>query len=189
MISRISWAVLCTATLLRAQERTIDVQRSTITVHVGKAGLFSVAGHEHWVEAPISSGVVNQSAPAHVEFRVEAARMEVRADPKVDAKTQSEIQKDMQEKVLESARYPEIVFRSSRVEKEAEGQWRVEGALTLHGATKPISLPVARYGDAYLGRTTLRQTDFGIKPITAAGGTVKVKNELDIEFRILTRSE
>jgi polyisoprenoid-binding protein YceI len=115
--------------------------------------------------------------------------MEVRADPKVDAKTQSEIQKDMQEKTLESARYPEIVFRSSRVEKEAEGHWKVEGALTLHGATKPISLPMARSGDAYVGRTTLRQTDFGIKPITAAGGTVKVRNELDIEFRILTRSE
>jgi hypothetical protein len=35
------------------------VQRSTITVHVGKAGVFSVAGHEHWVNAPIAAGVLN----------------------------------------------------------------------------------------------------------------------------------
>jgi hypothetical protein len=38
-----------------AQEkaRAIDTQRSTITIHVGKAGLFSMAAHEHWVSAPL----------------------------------------------------------------------------------------------------------------------------------------
>ena len=189
MISKISWLAAWGAALLVAQEKPLDVQRSTITIHVGKAGLFSVAGHEHWVEAPISSGIIGESAPAHVEFRVDAAKMQVKPDPKVDAKTQSEIQQDMQEKTLESAKYPEIVFRSSRVEKQAQAQWRVEGALTLHGATKPITISVMRSGDAYTGRTTLRQSDFGIKPITAAGGTIKVKNELAIEFRIFTRSE
>jgi hypothetical protein len=48
---------------------------------------------------------------------------------------------------------------------------------------------VLRSGNAYTGRATLRQTDFGMKPITAAGGTVKVKNELEIEFRVVTQSE
>ena len=36
-----------------AQERAIDTQRSTITIHVGKAGLLSMAAHEHWVSAPV----------------------------------------------------------------------------------------------------------------------------------------
>jgi polyisoprenoid-binding protein YceI len=129
--------------------------------------------------------VLNESAPAHVEFRVEAAKMKVKPDPKIDSKTQAEIQKDMQEKTLESARFPEILFRSSHVEKEAEGQWRVEGTLTLHGLTRPTSLSVKRSGDAYIGHATLRQSDFGIKPITAAGGTVRVKNELEIGFHIV----
>jgi hypothetical protein len=66
------------------------------------------------IGAPIFSGVINESAPAHVEFRVDATKMQVKPDPKVDAKTQSEIQRDMQEKVLESARFHEILFRSSR---------------------------------------------------------------------------
>ena len=188
MILRISWLIVCTTACLTAQDMPIDIQRSTITIHVGKAGLFSVAGHEHWVEAPISSGIVNESEPWRVEFRVEAAKMQVKPDPKVDAKTQAEIQKDMQEKVLESSRFPEILFRSSRVEKQAEGRWRVDGALTLHGMTKQISIPVTRSGDAYAGRTTLSQTDFGIKPITAGGGIVKVKNELDIEFRVVANN-
>ena len=181
--------VLSIATLLTAQEKAIDVQRSTITVHVGKAGLFSVAGHDHWVEAPISSGLVKESASASVVFRVQTASMRVKPDPRVDAKTQSEIQKDMEARVLESTTYPEILFRSSRVVKQGEGQWRVEGALTLHGATKPVTSTVTRSGDAYAGRITIRQTDFGIKPITAVGGTVKVKVELEIEFRIFARSE
>ena len=189
MISRISFVVLCAAPLVTAQERTIDLERSTITIHVGKAGLFSVAGHEHWVEAPVSSGIIDDSTPERVEFRVEASKMQVKPDPKTDAKTQTEIQKDMQEKVLESARYPQIVFWTSRVEKRAEAQWRVDGALTLHGITKEISLPVTRAGDAYTGHTTIRQTDYGIKPVTAAGGTVKVKNELEIDFRIFARSD
>jgi hypothetical protein len=44
---------------------------------------------------------------------------------------------------------------------------------------------VKRSGAAYIGRMTLRQSDFGIKPITAAGGTVRVKNELEIDFHIV----
>ena len=183
-LPKLIWFFINGAAFLCAQDKAIDIQRSTISIHVGKAGLFSVAGHEHWVEAPISSGVLNESAPPHVEFRVEAAKMQVKPDPKIDPKTQAEIQKDMQEKTLESARFPEILFRSSHVEKETEGQWKVEGMLTLHGVTRPTSLSVKRSGDAYIGRTTLRQSDFGIKPITAAGGTVRVKNELEIDFHI-----
>ena len=176
---------LCAA-LVSAQNKAIDVQRSTITVHVGKAGLFSAAGHDHWVNAPISAGVVNDSDRPHVEFSVDASKMAVKPDPKVDAKTQAEIQRDMHQKTLESARYPEISFRSSRVEKQTDEQWKVDGPLTLHGVTKPITVVVKRNGGAYVGHATLRQTDFGIKPISAAGGTVKVKNELEIDFHIVT---
>jgi polyisoprenoid-binding protein YceI len=179
---------MCTA-LVSAQDEAIDVQRSTITVHVGKAGVFSVGGHEHWVNAPISAGALNDSDRPRVEFRVDASKLVVKPDPKVDAKTQAEIQRDMQERTLESATYPEITFRSSRVEKQADGQWTVDGTLTLHGVTKRITAAVKRNGDAYVGHATLRQTDFGIKPISAAVGTVKVKNELAIDFHIVTHSQ
>ena len=166
---------------------TMDVQRSTITIHVGKAGLFSVAGHEHWVNAPISSGAIGDSGAPHVEFKVETSKMVVKPDPKVDDKTQAQIQKDMQEQTLEIAKYPEISFRSSRVEKLSEGQWKVEGTLSLHGVTKPLSLTVKRNGEAYAGHATIKQTDFGIKPISVGGGAIKVKNELEIDFQIYSR--
>jgi polyisoprenoid-binding protein YceI len=174
----------CTLVSLTAQDKSIDLQHSTLTIHVGKAGLFSAAGHEHWINAPISSGKFNESDPPRIEFTVNATKMEVKPDPKVDAKTQAEIQKDMQDMTLESAKYPEIVFRSSRIVKSGDAQWKADGALTLHGVTKTVHADVKKTGDAYTGRTTIKQTDFGIKPVTVGGGLVKVKDELDIEFQI-----
>ena len=169
---------------LSVQGKFIDVKRSTITIHVGKAGLFSAAGHEHWVNAPITSGSINDSEAPSVEFKVAAAKMQVKPDPKVDSKTHAEIQRDMQAKVLESGKYPDIVFRSSRVHGISDGQWKVDGTLTLHGVTKPVSIVVKRSGDSYVGEAVIKQTDFSIKPITVGGGLVKVKNELEIAFRI-----
>jgi polyisoprenoid-binding protein YceI len=167
-----------------AQDRAIDTNRSTITVHVGKAGLFSAAGHEHWVNAPISTGTIRESPDPSVEFTVQTAKVTVKPDPKVAAKTQAEIQKDMEDMTLETRKFPEITFRSSHIEKLGDSQWKVDGALSLHGVTKPVSLAVKRNGDFYAAHTFLKQTDFGIQPVTVGGGLVKVKNEVDLDFQI-----
>ena len=170
-------------------DKSIDVERSTITIHVGKAGLLSAAGHDHWVNAPISSGTINESAP-RVEFTVQTAKMRVKPDPKVDAKTEAQIQKDLEEMTLETQKYPGIRFQSTHIEKttdEGRDEWRVDGTLSLHGVSKPVRVSVKREGDAYATRTVLKQTDFGIKPISVGGGTIKVKNEIEIEFQIYTR--
>ena len=95
----------------------------------------------------------------------------------------------MEEMTLETKKFPEITFRSSRVEKLAEGQWKVEGDLSLHGVTKPVSLTVKQTGDAYTAHTVLKQTDFGIKPISVGGGLIKVKNEVEIDFQIFPQSD
>jgi|KBSMisStaDraftv2_1062788.scaffolds.fasta_scaffold133362_2 polyisoprenoid-binding protein YceI len=185
--ARLAAAFVAIVSMASAQEIAIDQQRSTITIHVGKAGIFSAAGHEHWVNAPISSGILRESPAPQVEFTIETARMTVKPDPKVDAKTQAEIQKDMQEMTLESQKFSQITFRSSRVDKLAEGQWKVEGNLSLHGVVKPVSLAVKRTGESYMTHTVLKQTDFGIKPITVGGGVIKVKNEIEIDFQIFPR--
>jgi polyisoprenoid-binding protein YceI len=180
-------AFLAVLAVAAAEDAAIDVQRSTITIHAGKAGILSAAGHDHWIQAPISSGTIGESPAPHVAFTVETAKMTVKPDPKVDAKTQAEIQKDMEEMTLETKKFPEIRFRSSRIEKLADGQWRVAGDLSLHGITKPVSLTVKRTGDSYTARTVLKQTDFGIKPVSVGGGVIKVKNEVEIDFQIFPR--
>jgi hypothetical protein len=39
----------------------------------------------------------------------------------------------------------------------------------------------------YRGSATLKQTDFGIKPISIGGGMVKVKDEVKIDFDFASR--
>lgn len=188
---RLSALALCTAIaatgLLMAQEKAIDTQRSTITIHVGKSGLLSAAAHNHTINAPISSGTIVESDTRHVEFRVETAKMTVKPDPRIDAKDQSTIQTHMEEMTLETKKFPEITFRSSRVQKLPDGQWKVDGDLSLHGATQPVSLTVKQTGDSYTTHTVLKQTDFGITPISIGGGMIKVKNEVEIDFQIFAR--
>jgi len=170
---------------LSAADRPIDGGRSKITIHVGKSGIFSAAGHEHEVSAPIAEGAIDDSGNGRVWFRVEAAKMQV-----LPEKDQVAVQKDMQEKVLESAKFPEIRFQSVMVKKLGEGRWQVTGNLRLHGHVNPVTADVRlelndRAGQAYSGQATLKQSQFDIKPVSAAGGTVKVKDELKIDFVIV----
>jgi len=184
----LSMALLTVAPVF-GQERAIDTLRSKITIHVAKSGLLSAAAHNHTINAPIATGTMRESAPPHIAFTVEAAKMTVEPDPKIDAKTQATIQADMEDMTLEAKKYPQIVFRSSRIEKLPSGEWKVDGNLILHGVTKPLSLTVKQTGDAYITHTVLKQTDFGIKPISVAGGIIKVKNEIELDFQIFPASK
>ena len=175
-----SLSLLISSCPLLARERPIDLEQSTITVHVGKSGLFSAAGHEHTVSAPIAAGAINDSEGGHVWFRVDTARMTV-----LPEKDQEAVQSTMQRSVLESAKFPEISFESTSIRKIGDRRWTVIGNLTLHGETRSITVDLHSNGGAYLGESKIRQTQFGIHPVSGAGGTVKVKDELKIDFRMV----
>jgi polyisoprenoid-binding protein YceI len=173
---------------LHEPSREIDTLRSSITIHVGKAGLFAVAAHEHWVDAPIVGGTIDTAgATARVQFRVDSRKLSVKAEAGVSDKDQAEVQANMHVKVLGSAKYPEIVFRSTQVRHNHDNAWKVSDELTLHGVTRSVTIDVTREGGAYVGTVRIKQTDFGIQPIKVGGGVVKVKDELEIAFRVYTR--
>jgi hypothetical protein len=67
-----------------------------------KAGLFSAAGHEHWVAAPIAQGSLDEGEPSRVAFTVSANRLTLEPDTSLSADDQAKVQRTMQEKVLES---------------------------------------------------------------------------------------
>jgi len=100
-------------------------------------------------------------------------------------KDQAAVQSTMQKNVLESARFPEIRFESTSVERIGDGKWKVTGNLTLHGASGTVTVDVHNESGAYVGEAKIRQTQFGIQPVSVAGGTVKVKDELRINFAIV----
>ncbi|HEX4135163.1 MAG TPA: YceI family protein [Bryobacteraceae bacterium] len=178
--------VFATAAWLSAQERAIDTQRSTITIRVGKTGFLSAAAHDHLVSAPIASGSIDETA-LRVEFKVASAKMTVRPDPHDDDRTQATIQKDMEEMTLETSRYPEIAFQSTHAERVSSDVFKVDGVLTLHGASKALNLFVRRDGQSYTGHVVIVQTDFGIKPVSIGGGMIKVKDPVNIDFQVFAR--
>lgn len=169
---------------VQAAPKNIDTAKSVITIHVGKSGFFSAFGHEHVVRAPIAEGTVEESTPKpRVEFRVDARQLKV-LDPETKPEERAQIQRDMEAKVLDSEKYPEIRFRSTRIERAGDGKWKVSGELTLHQETHPVEATVSGGNGRYRGNASFKQTQFGIKPVAVAGGTVKVKDELRIEFEI-----
>ena len=170
-----------------AQVRAIDPARSTVTVHVGKTGMFSAFGHEHEVRGPVAQGTVNaSSADPKVELTVHSAELKV-LDPDIKESDRAEIQATMLgPKVLDVARFPEIRFRSTRIERAGEG-WKIEGELTLHGQTHPVTVTAREAGGRYTANAAFRQSSFGITPVAAGGGTVKVKDEIRLEFEIAVK--
>jgi polyisoprenoid-binding protein YceI len=167
------------------EKRPIDVAQSHLTVRVGKTGFLSAASHNHEISAPISRGDVDPSKPFSVWFDVSAAAMRV-VDPDASQKDRDDVQKTMLgPEVLDAAQFKEIHFASDSVESIGESRWRVHGRLTLHGQTRPIVLETTMEKGHYRGTATVLQTNFGITPIKVAGGTIKVKDEVQIEFDIV----
>jgi polyisoprenoid-binding protein YceI len=164
----------------------IDPQKSSITVRVFKTGVFSAFGHEHEISAPIQQGSFTENA-ASVELTVDARKMRV-MDKDVSEKDRTEIQQTMLgPKVLDSEKFPEIRFQSTSVERLGEGKWAILGDLTIRGETRPVKVRVEGQNGHYRGIAELKQKDFGITPVTVARGTVKVKNELRVEFDIVSK--
>jgi polyisoprenoid-binding protein YceI len=98
-------------------------------------------------------------------------------------------------KFLDAGKFPQMSYRSTRVEPVGANGLRIYGELTLHGVTKPVVLD-ATYNGGYLGhpldpharagfsaRGTLKRADFGISfGIPEPGSTMGVGDA--VEFAI-----
>ena len=100
-------------------------------------------------------------------------------------------------RMLESDRYPLILFRAARFTpggspREGGKEFRgvLSGEITVRGVTKPISFDVAGAWEGArlraMGSGEVRFTDFGMKPPRALG-LLRVEDRIRLEFDILAR--
>jgi polyisoprenoid-binding protein YceI len=177
----------------------LDPARSRFTIRAFATGLLSAFGHsptiaarEYEGEAGFAAGTL-AGAYLHVNARPDS--FEVIGD--VNDKDKREIEDRMKGEVLETSRFARISFDSSSVESTALGEsqynLRINGSLALHGVTRNLTIycQVSLNGETLhcAGEFSLRQTDFGIKPPTAAGGTLKVKDEVKCSFDITAQKQ
>lgn len=178
---------------------SVDTSASSVRIHVGKAGLFSFAGHQHEVLAPRLSGEIVANGEdltrSSVTLSFDAAALQVsgKGEPPEDVpKVQARM---IGTDLLDVARFPTIAFRSKSVAGKPVGadayDLTVEGELTLHGATRPLKVMVhvEVKGETLTasGRGDVKHSVFGLNPISVAG-VVKVKNEIGIDFSIVARA-
>jgi polyisoprenoid-binding protein YceI len=97
---------------------------------------------------------------------------------------------------LDTAKYPEITFKSTKVKKAGKDKLEIAGDLTLRGVTKPVTLAVTTspevkgmYGETrrgFQGTTKISRKDFGLtwNKLVEAGPAVgdEVTIALDVEL-------
>lgn len=177
----------------------IDAGKSRFTVRAFAAGLFSSLGHNPTLAIRGFAGeaafVPESLEQASIRIAVQSASLEVTDD--VSQKDRLEIESRMRQEVLETSAYPEIVFESSQISATRLGDGRyavnASGNLTLHGVThsETIYAQVMLAGETLrvYGEFSLRQTDYRIKLVSVAGGTLKVKDEVKFTFDVTARKQ
>lgn len=173
----------------------IDPAKSTFMVHADRAGLAWFKGHSHRLvvrdfsgEASLALDAVN---PASLLMTVNAGSLEETDAAFTDAQ-KAIIKKEVDELVLESAKYPEITFRSTGVTgvPRAGGfDVKIRGNLSLHGVTRPITIParVTLEGDSMraVGEFEINRKKFGVNATEAFHGFVKVRHTIKFVFDII----
>jgi len=173
----------------------IDAGQSRFTVRAFAGGFLSALAHDHTIsirefegDTDFTFGTVE---PASLQMTIKAASLAV--VDKISEKDRQKIGTTMRDEVLEVSKFPEITFKSNGVSaaKTGEGQYqaRISGDISLHGVSRPLTIPARlEFGDKVLhakGDFSLKQSSFGIKPVSVAGGTVKVKDEVKFAFDIV----
>jgi polyisoprenoid-binding protein YceI len=175
----------------------IDAKASQFTVQAFASGLISAVAHSpkiairDWTgTASFVSDLLDQ---AKIRVVIRAGSLQVLDE--LRETDRRELHRVMYEEVLETARYPEIVFESSHItaDKRREALYRVnvEGRVTLHGASNSQTFfsEVAFGVDSFRahGEFSLLQSDYSIKIASIAGGTLKLQDELKFRFYIVAR--
>ncbi|HMB29821.1 MAG TPA: YceI family protein [Blastocatellia bacterium] len=176
----------------------VDASRSRFIAQAFAKGLLSAFGHNPRLAIRSFEGEAefDPAAPnaASVWMTARADSLVVIGD--MSEEDRHEIERVTREELLEAARYPEVVFRSAGVSARqvAEGRYQASGAgdLSLHGVTRELAIDVAALveGDELRaqGGFELRLTDFNIRPISVAGGLLKLKDEVKLSFDILAHA-
>jgi polyisoprenoid-binding protein YceI len=195
-------AVHATKTLLEdaSVNYVIDAQGSTFVAQAFATGMLSAFGHDPRIAIRTFGGELSFNLTgstvegARLNIRIQADSLEVTDD--ISAKDKQEIYRKMCEEVLETDRFPEIVYECSRVSTSGSSDrcWvALNGDLTLHGVTRsvPVSARVVINGSSVraTGDFAVRQSDYEIAAVSAAGGTIKLKDEVKLTFDIVARKK
>lgn len=174
----------------------LDAAQSTFMVRTFSGGLLFFKGNDHFIkignftgEAQLTPTAIN---PASLQMTIRADSLEETRDVFTPPQKQI-INKEIRELVLESAKYPEIIFKSTevrgRLAPAGRYQATIGGDLTLHGVTRHIIIPadITLEGNNLRarGEFTINRGDYNVKATSALNGTIRVRDKLKFTFDIV----
>lgn len=159
-----------------------DASTAECLVYSFREGLLSAVGHDLCLRVERFAVEVTGDAQAPAILgRFDAASLRVTGD--VSAGDARKIEGNAADDVLAARKFPTIEFRSTRVTRDGE-RARIEGTLTLHGATRPIAVDAVADAGDWRAEVRLDQRDFGIKPFSAMLGTLRVRPDVLVKIRV-----
>lgn len=177
----------------------LNEKNSRCLVRVYREGLAAAVGHDLVLECGAFEVTLDPEARSvSGRFQADSLRVlgtpdEFSANPRgfdsraLGERDRRKIEQNMQKDVLQTSRYPVITFESTSVSSGSASPpntaLQVDGKLTLHGATRPISVSLVREQEEAVARVRLEQPDFGITPFRALMGALKIKAHVDVELR------
>jgi len=177
----------------------IDGRSSRFTVRVYATGMLAAMGHNPTIGVRDLKGEVNFN-PEKAEassFRLVVKTSSLGIQDDISDKDRREIERIMNQDVLQSAEFPEILYEATGIPISKMGDMlfsaTLNGELTLHGVKRrePIQARISLLGSMIRasGDFSLNQTDYNIKPVSVAGGAIKLKNEIKFSFEIVARRQ
>jgi polyisoprenoid-binding protein YceI len=175
----------------------VDTRVSQFTVQAFASGLISAVAHSPKIAIRDWSGTFQATSPkldnASLRVQIKAASLEVLDE--LRETDRREIHRVMFQEVLETGRFPEVVYESREIltEKLKDDLYRlaVRGRLDLHGVSNELGVvaQVALGVDTARahGSFTLLQSDYDIRIASIAGGTLKLQDELKFSFFVVAR--
>jgi polyisoprenoid-binding protein YceI len=177
----------------------IDAGRSRFTVQALATGMLSFLGHSPTFAVRDFAGELrwqpDTSEGTGIEVTVRADSLELMDN--VRPADREDIEGRMRREVLEVGAYPEIGFRGDEIMAGAIApdryRGRIVGLLSLHGVTnrEAIEAEVGLYDDGVrmAGEFPLCLSDYRIRPVTALGGAIRLRDPLRVSFDILAWKE
>jgi polyisoprenoid-binding protein YceI len=177
----------------------IDARASRFTVRAFATGMLSAMGHNPTIGIRDFSGEMTfdpeQAKASGFKLSIKSSSLAVQDE--ISDKDRGEMERLMNEQVLEVSQYPIINYEAQviSVTRMADTLYsaKIDGSLTLHGVTRneTITARVALLGTMLRasGEFVLSQSDYSIKPVSVAGGALKLKDELKFSFEIVARRQ
>jgi hypothetical protein len=169
-----------------ARIHRLGPDNATLSVHTKRGGAAAKAGHDLELHVTAWEATLDLDAGS-AELSADGSSLRVQRGTggmqALGDEDKDNIHKTIDQEVLEKRN---VTFRSTEVTPAGDGRYRVEGELTLAGATQPLGFDLQVGDDGALGATaTVTQTRWGMKPFSALFGTLKVLD--DVEVRLQSR--